>query len=272
MRQTFFAFSTLFAFALFCSFALQKEEYGKAGYYADSLHGRKTASGEKYDKYEYTCAHKTLAFGTKIKVTRLDNNKSVIVRVNDRGPFVEGYVVDISRAAAEDIGLIKIGVTRVKVEIVGASSSARVGADTDGNTKLLLARGDTKSSRLASSPAQYSDDPQPSTRRSGSGGGSSDRVTSELYAVDLQKTRKDGYGVQVSTLNDADNVLPIIKKLQQDWPSKVLVNVERDEAYNKSIYRVIIGPFADKKSAETQQKAAAKKGNKGCFVVDLGGM
>ncbi len=95
---------------------------------------------------------------------------------------------------------------------------------------------------------------------------------SELYSIDLQKTRKEGYGVQVTTLYDADNVLPVIKKLQIDWPSKVLVNLERDEAYNKNTYRVIIGPFSDKKTAEVQQKAAAKKGNKGCFVVDLGEM
>lgn len=265
MRQTFFAFATLFAFTFLTSFVIQQEEYGKAGYYADSLHGRKTASGEKYDKYEYTCAHKTLAFGTKIRVTRLDNKKSVVVRVNDRGPFVEGYVTDLSRAAAEEIGLIKIGVTRVKVEIVQAASTARVAAEMDGNTKVFTSRGITKTV----SPSQYSNELQPSGRKGVANG---DRLPSELYAVELQKTRKEGYGVQVTTLYDADNVLPIIKKLQVDWPSKVLVNLERDEAYNKSTYRVIIGPFYDKKSAEVQQKVAAKKGNKGCFVVNLGEM
>ncbi len=268
MRQTFFAFASLFALTLLTSFAIQKEEYGKAGYYADSLHGRKTASGEKYDKFEYTCAHKTLAFGTKVRVTRLDNKKSVVVRVNDRGPFVEGYVTDLSRAAAEEIGLIKVGVTRVKLEIVEAASTARVAAETDGNTKLLLNKGTTKAKSLTA-PAQYSNELQPAGRK---GAGSSGRLPSELYSIDLQKTRKEGYGVQVTTLYDADNVLPVIKKLQIDWPSKVLVNLERDEAYNKNTYRVIIGPFSDKKTAEVQQKAAAKKGNKGCFVVDLGEM
>ena len=267
MRQTFFAFATLFAFTLLSAFATQKIEYGKAGYYADSLHGRKTASGEKYDKYEFTCAHKTLAYGTKIKVTRLDNKKSVIVRVNDRGPYVEGYVTDISRAAAEQIGLIKIGVTRVKIEVVEAAASARVAAETDGNTQLLTARGATKK---GVNPVQYSNTLQPSGRKGVAG--NSDKLPSELYAIDIQKTRKTGFGVQVSTLYDADNVLPIVKKLQQDWPGKVLVNLERDEVYNKSTYRVIIGPFSDNKTAAVQQKAAAKKGNKGCFVVDLSEM
>jgi rare lipoprotein A len=273
MRPTFFAFTAFVALALLCSFAINKEEYGKAGYYADSLHGRKTASGEKYDKFDFTCAHKTLAFGTKIRVTRLDNKKSVVVRVNDRGPYVEGYVTDISRAAAEEIGLIKIGVTRVKIEVVEAAASARVAADADGNTKALSARGNAKTSTLVTKPAQYGNDsePQPaSSKRMASG--NSERLPSELYSIDIQKSRKTGYGVQVSTLYDADNVLPVLKKLQNDWPSKVLVNLERDEVYNKSTYRVIIGPFTDKKAAEAQQKIAAKKGYKGCFVVDLAGM
>jgi len=274
MRQTFYAFAALFALALCSSFLLQKEEVGKAGYYADSLHGRKTASGEKYDKFEFTCAHKTLAFGTKIKVTRLDNKKSVIVRVNDRGPFVEGYVTDISRAAAEEIGLIKIGVAQVKIEVVSATSTARVAAETDGNASLLVARGDTRATKLAASPAQYSNsDPKPSgvkalTGKSAQGA----KQPTELFAVDIQKSRKEGFGVQVTTLYDADNVIPVLKKLQQEWPLKALVSVENDEVYNKSTYRVIIGPFSDAKTAAAQQKIAAKKGYKGCFVVDLAGM
>lgn len=268
MRPSIFALTAFLSLALFSSFVLQKEEYGKAGYYADSLHGRKTASGEKYDKYEFTCAHKTLPFGTKVKVTRMDNGKSVVVRVNDRGPFVEGYVVDLSRAAAEQINLIKIGVTRVKVEVVGAAATARVAAETDGNANLLVNRGDSKTSKFLTSPTQYSTaDPQPAGSRSAAA-----KLPTELYTVDIQKTRKTGFGVQVSTLYDADNVLPIINKLQQDWPAKVLVSLERDETYKKSTYRVIIGPFQDKKSAAVQQKAAAKKGYKGCFVVDLSGM
>jgi rare lipoprotein A len=281
MLKTFYALIALFATTMLSSFVFQKDEIGKAGYYADSLHGRKTASGEKYDKYEFTCAHKTLAFGTKIRVTRLDNNKSVVVRVNDRGPFVEGYVTDISRAAAESIDLIKIGVTRVKIEIVEAAATARVAAEADGNTKALTNRTGTAATTLVTKPAQYSaSEPQPSGTKATKGatatkatpatkGNAAAKLPSELYAVDMQKSKKEGFGVQVSTLYDAENVLPNIKKLQQDWPNKVLVSVERDEAFNKTTYRVVIGPFSDAKTAAVQQKIAAKKGYKGCFVVDL---
>ncbi len=265
MRQFFIAFTAIFAGTLFSSFAIQKEEIGKAGYYADSLHGRKTASGEVYDKYGFTCAHKTLPFGTKVKVTRLDNKKSVVVRVTDRGPAVEGYVVDLSRAAAEEIDLIKIGVTRVNVEIVEEATIGRVGAETDGKPALLTQKPNTK----PVGPTQHSKELQPAGIKEVSG---AEKLPTELFAIDMHSIRKTGFGVQVSTLYDADNVLPTVNKLQQDWPSKVLVSLERDEAYNKSTYRIILGPYIDNKTAAVQQKAAAKKGYKGCFIVDLGGM
>jgi rare lipoprotein A len=88
-------------------------------YYSTKFNGRKTANGEIYNMFDFTCAHKKLPFGTKLKVTNPENNKSVIVRVNDRGPFVEGRDLDISYAAAKKIGLIKYGFKKLKVEILG---------------------------------------------------------------------------------------------------------------------------------------------------------
>ncbi len=87
-------------------------------FYAKKFNGRKTASGEIYNMFDFTCAHKTLPFGTKLKVTNPDNNKSVVVRVNDRGPFVKGRDLDISYAAARKIGLIPYGFKKLKVEIL----------------------------------------------------------------------------------------------------------------------------------------------------------
>lgn len=101
----------------------QSLETGYAVYYADYLHGRKTSSGELYDRAEFTCAHRTHPFGTLLRVTRTDNNKSVVVRVNDRGPFGEGLVLDLSKVAAAEIGLLEDGRTRVQLEIVGFSNS-----------------------------------------------------------------------------------------------------------------------------------------------------
>jgi rare lipoprotein A len=112
------------------SLVAQEEEFGLASYYSDLFHGKPTASGEPYDKGKLTCAHKTHAFGTVLKVTRLDNSKSVKVRVTDRGPFISGRVVEVSRAAAETLGLIQDGSTRVKVEVVSEEKPTEAVAET----------------------------------------------------------------------------------------------------------------------------------------------
>jgi rare lipoprotein A len=91
---------------------------GIASYYAAKFHGRRTASGEKFSQKVLTAAHLTLPFGTLLKVTNLQNMKSVIVRVNDRGPHVRGRIVDLSRAAAELIGMRHTGTARVELEIL----------------------------------------------------------------------------------------------------------------------------------------------------------
>ena len=93
-------------------------QYGNASWYGRKFHGKKTASGERFNKQSFTGAHKQLPFGTIIRVTNLRNGKDVYVRINDRGPFVRGRIVDISRAAAEAIGFRKRGVAKVRVEVV----------------------------------------------------------------------------------------------------------------------------------------------------------
>ncbi|MFA5104750.1 MAG: septal ring lytic transglycosylase RlpA family protein [Candidatus Margulisiibacteriota bacterium] len=95
-----------------------KTQYGKASWYGGFFHGRRAASGERYNMEEFTAAHKTLPFGTEVLVTRLDNSKSVLVRVTDRGPYIAGRIIDLSRAAAESIGLLGAGVTKVRIDIL----------------------------------------------------------------------------------------------------------------------------------------------------------
>jgi rare lipoprotein A len=89
---------------------------GIGSYYGSELHGRRTASGERFNQSAMTAAHRTAPFGTRLKVTNLSNGRSVLVRVNDRGPFVRGRVVDISAGAARQIGMHGRGLARVRVE------------------------------------------------------------------------------------------------------------------------------------------------------------
>ena len=99
-------FIPLFVFITFISAKSQITEIGLASFYADKFDGRITASGEVFNQNKMTAAHRTLPFGTKVKVTRIDNKKSVTVTINDRGPFVNNRVIDLSKAAAKKLDFI----------------------------------------------------------------------------------------------------------------------------------------------------------------------
>jgi rare lipoprotein A len=90
-------------------------ETGKGSFYADKFEGRPTASGEKFDQDKMTAAHRTLPFGTKVKVTNQANGRSVTVTVNDRGPFAAGRIIDVSKKAAKKLGMVNAGVANVKI-------------------------------------------------------------------------------------------------------------------------------------------------------------
>lgn len=98
----------------------QSTETGMASFYNDKFEGKITASGELFSQSKLTAAHKTLPFQTKIKVTNLANKRSVIVTVNDRGPFIEGRILDLSKKAAVKLDFVDKGVAKVKLEVVGA--------------------------------------------------------------------------------------------------------------------------------------------------------
>ena len=94
---------------------IQYDATGVASWYGPGFAGHKTACGERYKPSAMTAAHKTLPFGTSVKVTNLENDKSVVVRINDRGPYVDGRIIDLSNAAAKKIGVVATGTAKVKV-------------------------------------------------------------------------------------------------------------------------------------------------------------
>ncbi|MBT8495939.1 MAG: septal ring lytic transglycosylase RlpA family protein [Deltaproteobacteria bacterium] len=92
---------------------------GKATWYGGKFQGRKTASGERFDKHKLTAAHRKLPFGTRVRVTNMSNGRSVVVRINDRGPFGgKGRIIDVSKAAARKLKMIRAGVVEVEVEVL----------------------------------------------------------------------------------------------------------------------------------------------------------
>jgi rare lipoprotein A len=97
---------------------------GTASYYGGKFHGRKTASGERFNQEALTAAHKTLPLGTKVRVTNLRNGESVEVRINDRGPYHRGRVIDLSKGAAREIGMLNAGTAKVRLDVVAKNNDA----------------------------------------------------------------------------------------------------------------------------------------------------
>ncbi len=95
-----------------------RSQVGIASWYGEEFHGRPTSSGEIFDMYKLTAAHKELPLGTRVLVTNLKNRKRVVVKINDRGPFVQGRIIDLSYGAAKKIGMLADGVVKVRIEVV----------------------------------------------------------------------------------------------------------------------------------------------------------
>lgn len=121
-------------------------ETGEASWYGPGFHGRKTANGERFDTFEFTCAHKTLPFGTLLKVTNLENNLYTVVRVNDRGPYIRGRIIDLSKASKEAIGMG--GTAQVKIEQVNEEEADLLRQGIDPNEKIDITEIDTNEYKI----------------------------------------------------------------------------------------------------------------------------
>lgn len=246
-------------------------EFGKASYYSDKFQGRKTSSGELYDKNLLTCAHKTYKFGTLVRVTRLDNGLSVVARVNDRGPKREGHVVDLSYTAALQIDLIKAGVLQVKVEVV--EPEATVAKETPATVaKEKEVTPPTMPDLVGKTSGSKATSKAPATTPTSTKGLTTEDKTpakpAVLYQVDVKKPAAKGFAVQIGSYSSGQTALAEVEKVQAKWAGKALLKTEDDAAGNTQ-YKVLIGSYATKKEADAQQKIAIKKGFPKCYVVNL---
>lgn len=104
--------------AILISVSVSAQKLHKVSYYSNKFNGRHTTSGQLYNSKKYTCAHRTYAFGTVLKIKNPQNGKEVVVVVNDRGPHVKGIILDLSYAAAKDLGMIKQGIAKVEITVI----------------------------------------------------------------------------------------------------------------------------------------------------------
>lgn len=303
------SFCLLICFVFLGGFAIaQEEEYGLASYYSDDFEGRSTAYGDIYDKDELTCAHKRYPYGTMLKVTRLDNKKTVRVKVIDKGPFIKGRVVDLSRRAAEVLGIIGMGSVEVKVEQANSGSSRDEAppAVTTAVEETPRSFDEPEPERIVTAPAIEAEPPStPSTATAEQTESRPARTVEEpvaeapkpvatkstvnaskdrfspvgkdynpygLYRIVLEKPdSQTGYGVQVASFTSYENVMQKVADLQAQWFDNILISIEPGTG-GKSSYKVVLGPFGDQKTAQHYQESLASRYKIRGFVIDLAGL
>ena len=202
--KIFLRFPYCLVFCIASISAYSQIQTGKASFYADSFEGSPTASGEKYKKNKFTAAHKALPFGTVVKVTNLANKESVNVTINDRGPFVEGRVIDLSKAAAEKLKFFSKGVADVSIEVVE-----------DGEGK-------GKSQPVMVEHVSVEE--------------------KEFYDFDVSKIKPKGFGAQLGTYQELVNLLRMTEHLKNSYKKKVTVQVK--VLNGVKFYSLILGPFS----------------------------
>ena len=220
---------------------------GTASWYGPNFHGGKTANGEYYDMTTYTAAHKTLPMNTMLRVTNLKNGLSTIVRINDRGPFVQNRIIDLSEAAARDIGMIKSGTTKVKLEVIDFDTNAKRFKQYD---RFPMA---TKS--IDEIKTQTKTDEQISPLQESS-------IKSEQITK-TQTNTNSAYQIQLFSSTDQSRAKKIAQKYAK-IDDRYHSMIKSKSISGQKLYKVVIGDFNDALKAK---EFIQKKGLKGAFVI-----
>lgn len=224
----------------------QITEFGKASFYADKFEGRVTASGEIFSQKKLTAAHRTLPFGSTVRVTNTENNKTVVVTINDRGPFVEDRVIDLSRAAADKLGFVKKGVAQVKVEVV----QLKTNTSRPQQKRVPVATKKNKSDVAEKKPAAPL----------------ANEGVVEYYKLTSTQISPEGYGVQIASYQEAANLMKRCDEIKKQVGKDIIIQVST--ANGSKVYRVMLGTFATREQAASYNQTIQSK-FKGSFVKAL---
>lgn len=203
-------------------------ERGEASWYGRKFHGRKTASGERYNMHAMTAAHKSLPLPSYVEVTNLANGRRAVVRVNDRGPFIDGRIIDVSYAAAKRLAMTRSGTAPVEVRAIDPSKPSR-----RPKARLQLA-------------AASGDDP-PVSRSASSGRGASVATAEPLY-------------LQVGAFSDRGNADQLLRQLRTKLEEPVRLRSRASSFTVDQLYRVQIGPLSSRREASRLQRRLAALG------------
>jgi rare lipoprotein A len=258
------------AFLMFLSVAVNAQsQSGSASYIGDKFHGLKMASGEIYDSSAMIAAHKTLDFGTKVRVTNTRNGRSVVVTIKDRGPFERTKIIDVSRAAARQLGLM--GTTPVTIEVVGAgTATTTVSTPKSGeNTEAPKSRSvpneyENVAPQPKSSVVAVSTTPTPQPKkvsRLNEG-----KTPTGLFKVDAVVQARSGYSVQVGVFTDFEILLQQVAVMKSKGFKDVYVYIADGKTTK---YTICLGKYSSRSQAEAYKKALKKNFGMEGFVVDF---
>ena len=205
------------------------DQTGVASWYGKKFHGRKTANGERYDMYTMSAAHKTLPLPSMVRVTNLDNGRSVVVRVNDRGPFVKSRIIDLSYAAAKALGYDTQGTARVRVQSIA-------------NNAITTPALPTKQTTTANRPRPA---PQP------------------MRTTTPSTSGKGGIYVQLGAFSSHSNADQLRQSLSDTYPN---IRIQRIPS-SPSVYRVRIGPYKNAEMGQDVLFSLKEKGYHHAIVV-----
>lgn len=226
----------------------QYHEVGKASYYGKKFHGRKTASGEIYHSGKLTAAHKSLPFGTLVKVVNPKNGKSVTVKINDRGPYAKGRIIDLSGAAAEQIGLLSSGVATVELTSNFDSNLAQ----TKKLKKQKLAETADENISSFENTIEFCDQIE---------------EAGKTYDKDGSSVAISGYGIQLGSFRNLQYATDLAESLCYEEPQEIFIHIEEKE--NQKFYRVLVGHCIEKQEAQLFLNNLQKRGLDGFVVKHL---
>lgn len=238
----------------------QITEVGVASFYADKFDGKTTASGETFSQKKLTAAHRTLPFGTVVRVTNLDNNISVDVTVNDRGPFVDKRIIDLSKAAAEKLKFVDKGTASVKVEVISLPESNAASASEMKRTTSTPAWPGSQSA-VDDQPVEAQTETAPRTTQ----------VTeiqtpaNEYFKIESTPIHPKGFGVQLASYQEAANLVKRCAEIKSLVNKDIMIQIGDKDGVK--VYRIIAGPFETREKAEHFNKKLTDFS--GSFIVTL---
>lgn len=226
---------------------------GRASWYGSYFQGRRTTSGERYNRFKYTCAHKTLPFGTRLRVTNVKNGKSVVVRVSDRGPFRHQRILDLSEAAAKPLGVVECGAATVVAEVV-APETPLGPASTPGNLAALFAADPNPNAAFTtySVTPKAIISPADSVARVGATAklmAASTATTAEVISTTESVNCPAGFLLQAGSFLDAANAQMVQARIKSLLP-ELNVTISQDLLDGRQRSRVLVGQFGERPEAE----------------------